>query len=697
MQRMHRIQHGDFSHFPALLYGGDYNPEQWMLEDENGENPIWQEDLHLMRKAGVNLVNLGIFSWSSLQPAEEIFTFEWLDRILDLLAEHQIFVALGTGTAAQPAWLSEAYPDVLPVNETGLRQTHGRRLNYCPTNLQFRRLTRTLVHTLAQRYGDHPALLFWHVSNEYGPSCFCTNCAIQFRLWLQRQYGSLEELNQHWITSFWSHTYTSWEQIQPPTALGENSIQGLYLDYRRFMSDANLACYQGEAAILRELTSHIPIFTNLHGLQKSLDYFSWAPHQDIIAWDSYPRHNTHPSTTAFYFDLMRGLGQGKPWLLLEQAPSHVQWHPENPLKRPGIMRLQTYQAIAHGSNSALFFQWRQARSGEEMYHSAIISHAGHERTRVFREIVDLGAELQALDNDLLQTAPQARIALLMSWPNWWAVEDQHTPGTTIDYLVELQRYYHALWQSNCTVDIVSPETDLTPYTLVLAPLLTLISKEQGEDIERYVEQGGTFVTTYFSGMVDEYYRAWLGGFPGPLRRTLGIWVEEFDPLPVGKTNTLLSSHAQQDWDGTYICDHWCDIVHLEGAQALSIFGDDFYAGSPAITENHLGLGSAFYIATRPEDACITALMSKIQTQLGLIAPLQVPQGVEVIQRQHAQTVYTFILNHSSIAQRIALPQPMCDVLTQQSHEQDIVLQATGCAILRPLPQNTIQNEERFSQ
>ena len=690
---MQQIQHTALSRFPAILYGGDYNPEQWMLEDKNGVNPIWQEDLRLMRKAGVNLVNLGIFSWSSLQPAEEVFTFEWLDRILDLLAEQHIFVALGTGTAAQPAWLSETYPDVLPVNELGLRRTHGRRLNYCPTNPQFRRLAHALVSTLAKRYSDHPALLLWHVSNEYGPTCFCTHCAAQFRLWLQRHYGSLTELNQRWVTSFWSHTYTSWEQIQPPGALGENSIQGLSLDYHRFMSDANLASYQSEATILRKLAPHIPIFTNLHGLQKTLDYFSWAPHQDIIAWDSYPRHNAHPSTTAFYFDLMRGLGQGKPWLLLEQAPSHVQWHPENPLKRPGIMRLQTYQAIAHGSNSALFFQWRQSRSGEEMYHSAIISHAGHERTRVFREVAALGAELRTLEQDLLQTTPQAQVALLMSWSNWWAVEDQHTPGTPVDYLAELQRYYQALWQLNCTVDVVSPEADLTPYTLVLAPLFTLVSEEQGERIESYVEQGGTFVTTYFSGMVDEHYRAWQGGFPGPLRHTLGIWVEEFDPLPIGKTNTLLSNQAQQNWNGTYTCDHWCDIVHLEGAHALSVFGDDFYAGSPAITEHHFGLGRALYVATRPDDACISALMSRLQLQLELTAPLQAPKDVEVVQRQNAQTVYTFILNHSSTAQRITLPQPMCDVLTQQSHEQDILLQATDCAILQPLPQNTIRNEE----
>ena len=282
--------------FSGILYGCDYNPEQWISQEDGRTNPIWQEDLRLMRKAGVNLVTLGIFSWVSLQPAENSFTFEWLDQILDLLAEHRIFVCLGTGTAAQPAWLSQAYPDVLPVNEWGQRRQHGMHLNYCPTNGQFHRLSQNLVRVLAERYRNHPALLLWHVSNEYGPSCYCSHCARRFRTWLQQRYGTLEELNRRWVTAFWGHTYTSWEQIQAPNRLGERSMQSLDLDYRRFLSDMNLECYQAEAAILREQTPHIPVMTNFHGLQRSLDYFSWASYQDIIAWDSYPPHDAPPST-----------------------------------------------------------------------------------------------------------------------------------------------------------------------------------------------------------------------------------------------------------------------------------------------------------------------------------------------------------------------------------------------------------------
>jgi beta-galactosidase len=675
-------------HFPAILYGGDYNPEQWISQEDGSLNPIWQEDLRLMRKAGVNLVTLGVFSWVSLQPAEDTFTFDWLDQILDLLAEQHISVCLGTATAAQPAWLSVAYPDVLPVNEWGLRRGHSRRMNYCPTSVHFRRLACNLVSALAERYRNHPALFLWHVSNEYGPSCYCDHCAMRFRGWLQQRYGTLEELNRRWVTAFWSHIYTSWEQIQPPSQLGEQSMQSLTLDYQRFMSDMNLECYRAEEAVLREMTPDIPVMTNFHGLQRQNDYFSWAPYQDVIGWDSYPYHDARPSTSAFYFDLMRGLKRGQPWLLMEQTPSQVQWHPENPLKRPGVMRLQSYQALAHGSNSVLFFQWRQSRVGEEMYHGAIVGHAGHEHTRVFREVAALGAELHSLKSDLLATRVHARVALLMSWPNWWAVENQHVPSQRLHYLEELQRYHRALWQRNIAVDIISPDDALEGYDVVLAPLFNLVSLEQGTAIERYVEQGGTFLTTYFSGVLDEDHLAWQGGAPGPLRRTLGIWVEEFDPLPQGKTNTLISVPETENWEDNYSCEHWCEVVHLEGARALSVFGEDFYAGRPAITEHTFGSGRAFYVATRPDAACLDALISllcrELIDQTSMQHALLVPEGIEVTQRQGDGIVYTFLLNHLNTEQDVTLFQPMRDVLTDQVYEQEMQLPALGVAILIPV-------------
>jgi beta-galactosidase len=663
------------------LFGGDYNPEQWTPAMGYDGESVWQDDLRLMQQAGVNMVTIGVFSWATLQPDEHTFTFAWLDRLMYLLAEHSIFACLATSTAAQPAWLSAAYPEVLPVNEWGMRRRHGERMNYCPTSPTFRRFAQQLVRRLAERYHDHPALRIWHVSNEYDRGCYCDSCAARFRGWLQERYGSLDEVNRHWVTPFWSHTFNAWEQIEPPSRLGERSIQGLLLDYQRFMSDMHLESYCEEAAILRGIAPEVPVLTNFHGLVKHLDYFTWAPHQDIIAWDSYPAIGETPAQVAFRLDLMRGLKGGQPWLLLEQTPSQTQWRPYNPLKRPGEMRLQSYQAIAHGSDSAMFFQWRQSRGAAEMHHGAIVSHVGHANTRVFREVAALGGELQALSQALLGARSSGRVALLFSWPNWWAVEYQPGLSAALDYLDEVTRYYSALWQHNITIDVVSPDSDLSAYNLVLAPLLYLVSEAQATAIENYIAQGGVFLSSYFSGIVAEDGRAWLGGYPGPLRRALGIWVEEADPLSPHQGNSVVVSEAQGVTPGKYSCDRWCEVVHLEGARALAQFGEDFYAGAPAITEHCFGQGRAYYVATRPEPSLLTQLVGWLLGDIGINALLEVPDGVEVTRRYTEAQEFIFVLNHHSEEQMIVLPSPMCDHLTGQRYERQMPLAARGVALL----------------
>lgn len=669
------------SRFPGFLFGGDYSPEQWTPQMGYEGETIWLDDMRLMRLAGVNTVSVNIFSWPALQPDEHTFTFEWLDRVLALLAENGIFACLGTATAAQPAWLSAAYPEILPVNEWGQRRRHGGRMNFCPTNPTFRRFAHNLVRRLAERYRHHPALLLWHVSNEYGPVCYCDGCAARFRTWLQERYGSLDTVNRRWATPFWGHIFTAWEQIEPPGPLGESSIQGLQLDYSRFMSEMDLECFQQEAAILREITPDVPVTTNYHGLVKHLDYFSWAPHQDIIAWDSYPFASSPPAFTAFHFDLMRGLKAGQPWLLLEQTPGQTQWQPYNPLKRPGEVRLHSFQAIAHGADSALFFQWRQSRGSEEMHHSGIIGHAGHEHTRVFQEVAGLGAELRALGTHILGARIPARVALMFSWPNWWAVEYKPGLSASLNYRDEVLRYYSALWRRNIPVDIISPDGPLDGYDLVIAPLLYMVSEPQGAAIEQYVAAGGIFLTTYFSGIVAEDGQAWLGGYPGPLRRTLGIWVEEVDPLGPGQSNSLVVSNGSRISPGSYSCDLWGEVLHLEGAAALACFEHDFYAGCPALTENGFGQGRTYYIATRPEPQFLDQMLGMVLSDLRITAPLTVPTGVEVTQRGDGEHRFTFVLNHHPEEQEVSLPEPMRDLLTGQLIEHRLSLAGRGAAIL----------------
>ncbi len=662
-------------------FGGEYNPEQWMATMGYPNDAVWEDDLRLMREAGVNLVTVGVFDWAALQPAEDIYTFDWLDRILAMLAVAGIDVCLGTGTAAQPAWVSAAYPDVLPVTASGMRKRHGERMNYCPTSPDFRRLANALVTRLAERYRDYAGLRLWHVSNEYGPECFCERCAARFRVWLQERYGSLEALNARWVAAFWSHIYTSWEQIEPPSPLGEHGMPALLLDYRRFMSDMNLASYLEEAAILREVTPQIAITTNFHGSMKALDYSAWSPHVDIISWDSYPAHGAHPSSTAFRFDVMRGLKNGQSWLLMEQTLSQVQWRLQNPGKRPGEMRLQSYQAIAHGSDGVMFFQWRQSRGSAEMFHSAAVSHAGHSDTRVFREVVELGKELRHLDHRLIGARIPARVALLLSWPSWWAVDADTNPSHTLDYAATVQQYYRALWDRQIAVDVISPDTSLAPYTLVIAPLWMVVTERQGQAIESYIEQGGTLLTTYFSGIVDDDGRAWLGGYPGPLRRSLGLWVEEVDPFTpdmINSINVLESGHLPFEQAQ---CSQWGEVVRLEGAIPLATFEQDYYKGYPAITRHPFGAGCAYYMATQLDVDRLGQFIGALADAVGIKSVLSTPPGVEVTLRQKDRDTFIFILNHLPVAQNIEIPRPMLDILANEHRSGHIQLPPKGVAIL----------------
>ncbi len=676
--------------FPAILYGSDYNPEQWTPQNGYADEAVWRDDMRLMREAGVNVATVAVFAWAALQPDEQTYTFDWLDRVMDLLHANGIRACLATATAAQPAWLSAAYPDVLPVTPDRLRRGHGRRQNYCPTSPDFRRLSTALASKLAERYGAHPALELWHVSNEYtggagdfGEPCCCDRCAARFRDWLRARYCSLDAVNMHWGTTFWSHAYTDWDQIQPPGPLGEMSLQSLTLDYKRFMSAMQLECYRGEVAVLRAATPDVPITTNMMGTFKNLDYFAWAPYIDIISWDSYPTPHEHPASVAFKHELMRGLRGGQSWMLMEQTPSQVQWQPINPLKRPGVMRLQSYQAVAHGADAVMFFQWRQSRAAFEKYHGAIVAHSGREDARVFREIARLGAELRDLGQELLGARTLARVALMFSWPNWWNVEFRPGPSAALDYVDEVQRYYEVLWKRNVAVAVISPDDDLSPYALVIAPLLNMVTSAQGAAIEDYVENGGVFLTTYFSGVVDADDRAWLGGYPGPLRRALGIWVEEFDPLTPQMRNSIVTADGGPLPAAQYSCDRWCDLVHLEGARALASFGEDFYAGRPAVTENSLGTGRALYVATRPSPDALDALSDYLADVCALTAPLAVPPGVEATRREQQDgTGFTFVLNHTMSPVTVPLSAPAYNLIGKAEAGDMLSLPPRGVAILR---------------
>lgn len=636
------------STLPKMLYGGDYNPEQW-------DRSVWPEDMRMLQLAGMDIATINVFSWAMIQPNEDTYQFETLDAIMDMLHQNGIYACLATSTGAHPAWMARQYPDVLRTDFEGRKRKFGGRHNSCPNSPSYRLYSSRIASKLAERYKDHPALLLWHVSNEYGGDCYCENCEAAFRVWLQQKYGTLDKLNEQWNTRFWGHTFYDWEEIVLPNALSEQwsgnrtNFQGISLDYARFNSDSMLDCYKLEYDAIKQHTPDVPVTTNLMGTYKPLDYFKWAKHMDIVSWDNYPSADTPFSLTAMTHDLMRGLKGGAPFLLMEQTPSQQNWQAYNTLKRPGVMRLWSYQAVAHGADSVMFFQLRRSVGACEKYHGALIEHVGHEHTRVFRECAQLGEELHKLGNKLLGARQSSKVAIMYDWENRWAIEYSSGPTIALDYVKEVHKYYDALYQQGIQADIVSFEDDLSAYQVVLAPVMYMVKPGVAARIEAFVQAGGTFVTTYFSGIVNENDIVTLGGYPGELRKLLGIWAEEIDALFPDQSNRIIMKESLGNLGAkdTFSCSLLCDLIHSEGADVLAEYGDDFYAGMPVLTRNHFGSGQAWYVASSPEASFLQGFLGEICKQHD-IQPLPGKQAnIEVTRRDKDGTGYLFIMNHNA--------------------------------------------------
>ncbi|GAA1903473.1 beta-galactosidase [Streptomyces durmitorensis] len=588
----------------SLAYGGDYNPEQWGPE-------VHAEDAELMREAGVNLVTLGIFSWAKTEPTPGAYDFTWLDGHMDRLAETGVAVSLATMTASPPPWLTRLHPSTLPVTEDGVRLHPGSRQHWCPSSPVYRRYAVRLTERLATRYGTHPALALWHIGNEYGchisRHCHCEVSTAAFRTWLRERYGTVAALNDAWSTDFWSQRYGTFEEIHTPRKAPSFRNPSQQLDYWRFASDELLACYLAEKEVLTRITPDVPVTTNFVPVAKTLDLFAWAPHLDVVSYDSYPDPHDPDALhrTAFSYDVMRGLKGGRPWLLLEQAPGAVNWRERNGRKPPGRMRLDSWQAVAHGADSVLFFQWRQSRGGAEKFHSAMVPHGGRE-TRIFREVSELGAELAAHPALLGSRPERADAALLLDWPSWWALELDAHPSKDVTLLEAALAHHKPLYEASVACDVVPVDGDLTEYRLLLILNLYSVSQETAERIRAYVREGGTLVMSYFSGITDEHDRVHLGGYPAPFRELLGLRVEEFDPRP----------------DGT-----WAEEIHLEGAEAVSTFPG---GGAPAVTRHAYGEGVAWYLGTRPAPKEMRELLDRVRSECGVEPTLpDLPEGVQV--------------------------------------------------------------------
>lgn len=659
------------SKLPKIWYGGDYNPEQW-------DGDTWAEDHRMFKLAGIDVATINVFSWALDQPDEHTYDFAWLDEQFELLHGQGIGICLATGTGAHPAWMAKRHPEVLRVDWEGRKRRFGGRHNSCPNSPVYRRYSTALAGKLAERYGRHPALLIWHISNEYGGYCYCDNCAAAFRGWLRQRYGSLQELNRVWNTRFWGHTFYDWEEIVPPNALSEEwggsrtNFQGISLDYRRFQSDSLLDCFKLERDAVKALTPDIQVTTNLMGLYPELDYFKWGKEMDIVSWDNYPSIDTPPSFTAMAHDLMRGLRGGQPFMLMEQTPSQQNWQAYNSLKRPGVMRLWSWQAVARGADTVMFFQLRRSVGACEKYHGAVIEHSGHEHTRVFREVAELGRELEQLGDTLLDARADSKIGIIYDWENRWATELSSGPTVALNYAQEVHKYYDALYSRHIQADIIGVEEDFSRYDLVIAPVMYMVKPGFAEKAEAFAAAGGAFITTFFSGIVDQNDLVRTGGYPGELRKLLGIWSEEIDALLPEQRNRIVMTESGELAGGPdaqdggprafagmrseYECGLLCDLIHSEGAEVKAVYGDDFYSGMPALTVNRFGEGEAWYVASSPEPAFLRDFLGSLCSRLGIEALVEEASAeLEAAVRVKDGKRYLFLLNHGAEEGWAALP------------------------------------------
>lgn len=665
------------SKFKRILYGGDYNPNQW-------EKEIWTEDMRIFRNARINSATINVFSWAKIQPSEFEYDFSELDEIVDMLSKEGYDIVLATSTAALPAWMFKKYPEVARTDYQGRHHKFGQRHNACPNSPVFQKYASALVEELAKRYADNEHVTCWHISNEYGGECYCENCEKAFRVWLKKKYKTIEALNKAWNMEFWGHTVYEWDEIVLPNALSDGSddprntaFAGLSIDYLRFNSDGMLENFKMERDIIRRYNKDVPITTNLMGTYKGLDYFKWAKEMDIVSWDNYPSYNTPWSFVALSHDLMRGL-KDEPFMLMEQTPSQQNWQPYNSLKKPGQMRAQSYQTMAHGADTIQFFQLRRSVGGCEKFHGAVISHSGSENTRVFREVTQLGKELETLSPFIPGTKNIADVGIIFDWDNYWALE--YTSGPTIDlkYTHQIHQYYSYFYDKNIAVNMIPWDADFSKYKVIVAPVLYMVKPGMKEALEAFVANGGVLITTYMSGIVNETDNVYLGGYPGPLRKLAGVWVEEIDALAPEQTNEVVFA------DGTKVKSHIvCDLMHLEGAECLGEYGDNFYASTPAVTKNKFENGLTYYIGTNLDPDGIAKVLDLAMADVGVTSVVPESTTLEVTRRTAENCSYYFLINFQDEPQPVpASLAGNVDVLTGNTIDAGDMLQKYDVKIVR---------------
>ena len=637
-----------------IWYGGDYNPDQWPEE-------VWDDDVRLMKKAGVNLVSVGIFSWAKIETSEGVYDFDWLDRIISKLGEAGIAVDLASATASPPMWLTQAHPEVLWKDYRGDVCQPGARQHWRPTSPVFREYALKLCRAMAEHYKDNPYVVAWHVSNEYG--ChnrfdYSEDAERAFQKWCEERYGTIDAVNDAWGTAFWAQRMNDFTEIVPPRFIGDGNFMnpGKLLDFKRFSSDALKAFYIAERDALAEITPDLPLTTNfmVSATGSVLDYDDWGREVDFVSNDHYfIPGEAHLDELAFSASLVDGIARKDPWFLMEHSTSAVNWRPVNYRKEPGQLVRDSLAHVAMGADAVCYFQWRQSKAGAEKFHSAMVPHTGEDST-VFRDVCELGADLNTLaDNGLLGTKlAKSKVAVVFDYESEWATEHTATPTQKVHHVDEPLQWFRALADHGVTADVVPVSSNWDEYEVVVLPSVYILSEETTRRVRDYVANGGKLIVTYYTGLSDEKDHVWLGGYPGSIRDVVGVRVEEFMPMgddfPGVPGRLGLSNGAVAR-----------DIVDVIGsvdrsATVLETFRDDPWTGmdgAPAIVANTFGEGRSVYVGARLGRDGIAKSLPEILESLGMAETGENDSRVLRVEREGSdgsRFVFSFNRTHEAV-------------------------------------------------
>lgn len=664
-----------------LLHGGDYNPEQWRDYPE-----ILEQDIEYMKKAHINCATVNVFGWSSIEAEEGVYNFAFLTSIINRLYENGIYVILGTPSGAMPQWLMNNYPEVLVVKPNGIRNLPGERHNFCFSSPVMRDRVKKINHLLAENYANHPGVIMWHISNEIGNSlnrgeCHCELCQQRFRLFLKEKYQTLDNLNQAWWTTFWSHNFTNWNQIHSPAPHGEMCIHGLNLEWKHFNTVQAMEFVQIEYDAVHHFNPSIPITTNFMNFYNPHNYGPYSKIVDVIAFDSYPQWHLNEDElveaidAAFNFNMMRTFKK-QPFYLMESTPSLVNWRDKNFHKKPGMHMLSSMQAVAHGSNSVLYFQFRKGRGAFEKYHGAVVDHNGRSDTRVFQDVTAVGERLETISNRVCSTINQPEVAMIFDWTNWWTLQNTSANCKEIHYPKLCCQYYTPFWKSGIDMDVMDAHGNLEDYKVIIAPAMYSYTKEYAEKVRAYVEKGGIYIGTYWTGHVNETDLCYQQDAPAYLQDVFGMIREEVDscnayyPIQVnykGEERTIYGINER---------------LVVSTAEVIASYQGGFYQDIPCVTKNSYGNGTAYYIGIEQTEEFLTEILKEIM-ELGALScdiANDLPRGVTINKRVGEETLY-FVQNFNPYEVKMQLKKS-CEVLESKEMVRELILNAYDCVIVK---------------